>query len=174
MELVAEGSFLLFVVIDGVRFVRRMAGPEHDLLLSVLTLLHSSKGGRLIPEVLEGVFLRLVYFFGKLELSKELAVIGLCVVGRPFCLPGSSLVDVIVLRIIPSLGPCLWLPFLESLEEHVVVDFVQFFLEDVLGLVDIAAEADLHQAVQGLDLYLGIFVRQLAGYLCQDQGQIRG
>jgi general stress protein CsbA len=109
-------AFLLSLVIDGVSFIRRVAGPQHDFLFPVLALLHSSKSRSLVFEVIEGILLRrLFYFFCKLELRQKFAVIGFCIVGRPFCLPGGSLVDVVVLGVVPSFGPGLWLPLFESL-----------------------------------------------------------
>lgn len=72
----------------------------------MLFFLKATESRSVILEVVEGIFLRWwsFYFFGKLELGEKLVIFRFCIVRRAFGLPSHSLVDVIVLRVVPPLG----------------------------------------------------------------------
>ena len=160
MELAAsDHTFLFPVIIDGVSFVGGVTRSQHDFIFSVLALLHSSKCRSIVLEVIEGVFLWwLFYFFGKLELGQKLAVIRFSIVGGSLGLPGGPFVDVVVLGVVPPLRSGLRLSLFQALEEHVVVDLIELFLQNVLSFVNVAAETDFDKTVESFNFYLCVFV----------------
>lgn len=169
------GEFAIDRIIDlclvtGVRFVGGVARAQHDsLALALLSLLSSSESRRFKFEIIHGILLRNpLCLLGKLHLGQILIVARLSQVGRAFSLPSHALVQVIILGIVPLLHLDFWPSFLEAVEEHIIVHLVQFLLQDVLALVDVAVEADLDQAIQGFDLDLGVLIAELVGYFAED------
>lgn len=84
-------------------------------------------------------------------------------------MPSHSLIEVIILGVVPLLLPHLCsAALLEPIQEHIIVDLVQLLLEDVLALVNVAAETNLYEAIESLDLDLGVFVAELRRYFSQN------
>lgn len=74
-------------------------------------------------------------------------------------MPCHTFVNVIILAIVPLLLLHFRRPsLLEAVEKHVIVNFIKFLLENVLALVDVAAETNLDQTIQSLNLNFGVFV----------------
>ena len=74
-------------------------------------------------------------------------------------MPGHSLIHFIIFRVIPSFRFGFRLSLLQPFKKHIVVDSIQFFLKDVLGIVDIAAHTDFNQTVKGFYLYFCVLIR---------------
>ena len=74
-------------------------------------------------------------------------------------MPCHTFVNIIILAIIPFLLFDFRCPsFLEAVQKHIIINFVEFLLENVLALVDVAAETNLHQTIQSLDLNFGVLI----------------
>lgn len=145
-----------------------MAGSHHDAFtFHFLPFLNGSSKGRSFKfEVIHRIFLwRSLYFLGEFNFSKVFIIAWLDEVRRSFSLPSHTLIEIVILAVVPLLLSHLrGSSFPEAIKEHIIVDLVQLLLENILAFIDIAAKTYLDKAIKSLDLDLGVLIAELVGY----------